>query len=164
MTRAPPPIRIEREPDGTFRLATAVLLPDTAERVFRFLSDTDNLEIVIPPWLRLRLLTPGPIDMDIATRIDYRLRVHGVPARWESEITSWEPPLRFGYEQRRGPFRYWVHEHTFLDRKGETLARDDVHYAVPGGRLAHNLFVRRGLERLFRYRRAQLLRIFGRPR
>ncbi|MGH8983874.1 MAG: SRPBCC family protein [Acidimicrobiia bacterium] len=84
-----------------------------------------------------------------------------MPVRWESEITAWEPPLRFVYEQRRGPFKYWVHEHTFLDRNEETLARDHVHYAVPGGRLAHDLFVRRDLERLFLYRRAQLLRIFA---
>jgi ligand-binding SRPBCC domain-containing protein len=164
MTRAPRPIRIERQRDGTFRLTTAALLFDAAERVFQFVADTDNLDLVIPPWLRVRLLTPRPINMGVATRIDYRLRIHGVPARWESEITSWEPPVRFGYEQRRGPFKYWIHEHTFLDRRDETLVRDDVHYAVPGGRLAHDLFVRRDLERIFRYRRAQLLTIFSKGR
>jgi ligand-binding SRPBCC domain-containing protein len=139
----------------------ADLHPDTAERVFQFLSDTNNLEIVVPPWLGLRTLTSRPIDMGIATRIDYRLRIHGVPARWESEVISWEPPRRFVYEQRRGPFRYWMHEHTFLDCKDGTMARDNVDYAVPGGRLVHSLFVRRDLERVFRYRRARLISTFG---
>jgi ligand-binding SRPBCC domain-containing protein len=156
-----PPICTARQRDGMFRLTTTVLLPDTAERVFQFLSDTNNLEIVLPPWLGLRTLSPRPIDMGIATRIDYRFRIHGVPARWESEVTSWEPPRRFVYEQRRGPFRYWMHEHTFLDCKDGTMARDNVDYAVPGGRLVHSLFVRRDLERVFRYRRAQLIRTFG---
>jgi ligand-binding SRPBCC domain-containing protein len=36
-----------------------------------------------------------------------------------------------------------VHEHTIADHGAQTVARDDVHYAVPGGRLAHKLFVRR---------------------
>jgi ligand-binding SRPBCC domain-containing protein len=161
MIQARPLIRIERQPDGIFRLTTAVLLPHAVDRVFQFVSDTNSLEILISPWFRLRMLTPCPIDMGIATCIDYRLRIHCVPVRWESEITAWEPPFRFVYEQRRGPFRHWVHEHTFLDRNEETLARDHVHYSVPGGRLAHDLFVRRDLERLFLYRRAQLLRIFG---
>jgi ligand-binding SRPBCC domain-containing protein len=118
-----PPICTERQVDGMFRLTTTVLLPDTAERVFQFLSDTNNLEIVVPPWLGLRTLTSRPIDMGIATRIDYRLRIHGVPARWESEVISWEPPRRFVYEQRRGPFRYWMHEHTsWTARTGQWLA------------------------------------------
>ena len=61
-----PPICTERQLDGMFRLTTTVLLPDTAERVFQFLSDTNNLEIVVPPWLGLRTLTSRPIDMGIA--------------------------------------------------------------------------------------------------
>jgi ligand-binding SRPBCC domain-containing protein len=138
-----------------------VLLPDAAERVFQFISDIDNLEAVVPPWLGLRLLTPRPIDMGVGIRIDYRLRIHRMPVHWESEVTAWEPPRRFVYEQRRGPFSHWVHEHTIADHGAQTVARDEVRYAVPGGRLAHNLFVRRDLERLFLYRRAQLIRIFG---
>jgi ligand-binding SRPBCC domain-containing protein len=54
-----------------------------------------------------------------------------------------------------------MHEHTFLDCKDGTMARDNVYYAVPGGRLVHSLFVRRDLERVFRYRHAQLISIFG---
>lgn len=164
MPRSRAPVQIERQRDGTFRLTTAVLLLDAPERVFHFVSDVENLEIVIPSWLGLRLLTPRPIDMGMGTRIDYRLRIHGVPTCWESEITSWGPPHRFIYKQRRGPFRNWVHEHTIVDHGAQTLARDDVYYAVPGGRLAHDLLVRRDLERLFLYRRAQLIRIFGKRR
>jgi len=57
-----------------------------------------------------------------------RLRLRGIPIRWQSEITAWEPPHRFVDEQRRGPYRAWIHEHTFEERGGETIARDRVQY------------------------------------
>jgi ligand-binding SRPBCC domain-containing protein len=34
--------------------------------------------------------------------------------------------------QVRGPYRQWVHEHTFVEKDGGTLMRDRVEYAVPG--------------------------------
>lgn len=64
-----------------------------------------NLAILTPPWLRFSILTPGPIQMKQGALIDYRLRPRGIPIRWQSEITAWEPPHRFVDEQRRGPYR-----------------------------------------------------------
>ncbi len=84
-----------------------------------------------------------------------------MPVRWRSEITAWEPPFRFVDEQRRGPYRLWVHEHRFEERAGCTLARDHVRYAVMGGWVVDRLLVRPDVERVFEYRRAVLTRIFG---
>jgi hypothetical protein len=92
--------------------------------------------------------------------IDYRLRLRGIPIRWQSEITAWEPPHRFVDEQCRGPYRRWIHEHTFAGRDGGTLARDRVQYAVPGGSLVDYLFVARDLKRVFAFRQETLRRIF----
>jgi ligand-binding SRPBCC domain-containing protein len=64
-------------------------------------------------------------------------------------------------EQLRGPYRQWIHEHTFTARDGGTLARDVVRYAVPGGALVNRLFVRRDVERIFAFRRLELARRFG---
>jgi len=75
--------------------------------------------------------------MRVGTLIDYRLRVHGLPLRWQSEITVWEPQRRFVDEQRRGPYRLWLHEHTFELRDGGTLCRDHVRYAVAFDILVH---------------------------
>jgi ligand-binding SRPBCC domain-containing protein len=133
MTGSRAPVQIRRQRDGTFRLTTGVLLLDTPERVFQFVSDIDNLEMVIPSWLALRLVTPRRIAMGRGTRIDYRLRIHGVPTRWESEITSWDPPRRFVYEQRRGPFKHWVHEHTIVDQRA-LCARGSAPRARPARR------------------------------
>ncbi len=138
-----------------------VRLAAPIDQVFSFFADAHNLEILTPPWLSFQVLTLGPIRMQIGTRIDYRLRVHGLPARWQSEITAWEPPHRFVDEQRRGPYRLWIHEHRFQEVEKYTLALDEIRYAVPGGSLVNRILVKRDLRRIFDHRQQQFQRIFG---
>lgn len=131
---------------------TELWLPVPRAALFSFYADAHNLEVITPPWLNFEILTPGPIDMRPGARIDYRLRVRWVPVRWQSEITVWEPASRFVDEQRRGPYRRWVHTHTFIEQDCGTLCHDHVEYAVPGGRLVNRLMVRRDVAKIFSYR------------
>lgn len=94
-------------------------------------------------------------------KIDYRLRVHGLPMRWTSEITVWEPNLRFVDEQRCGPYSHWRHEHSFEVCESGTRVIDEVQYGVPSGALIHALFVRRDVEKIFTHRQTVLQEIFG---
>ncbi len=143
-------------------LFTAELwLPAPPPELFSFFADARNLEQITPGWLKFSILTPTPIVMRPGALIDYRLRLHGFPVRWRTEITAWDPPDRFVDEQRRGPYRLWIHEHRFVERDGGTLATDLVKYAVPGGRLVERLFVRRDIEAIFQFRREKLRAIFG---
>lgn len=136
-------------------------LPAPVATVFPFFASAANLEAITPPWVGFQILTPGPIAMTAGTLIDYRIRLHGIPMRWQTEITDWEPPIRFVDAQRRGPYRRWIHTHTFEARDGGTLCRDHVEYAVPGGRLVERLFVRSQVRRIFAYRRDVLAKRFG---
>ena len=126
------------------------------ERAFEFCARAHNLEAITPPWLGFRVLTPEPIAMREGALIEYRLRLHRVPVRWRTRISSWEPPVRFIDVQIRGPYALWEHTHTF-ERDGErgVTITDRVRYALPLGllgELAHRAFVRRDLERIFDYR------------
>ena len=85
------------------------------KEVFPFFADAGNQERITPPWLRFEVLTDFPVSIQEGTIIDYRLRIHGIAVRWRSEITVWDPPLRFVDMQRRGPCRKWIHEHFFID-------------------------------------------------
>src|SRR5438874_874131 len=116
-------------------------LPIARDELFPFFADAGNLEALTPPWMHFKIVTAKPITMRVGAEIDYRLRMHGVPMRWRSEITTWEPPNRFADEQRRGPYRCWKHEHRFVEVDGGTVAIDRVRYAVPGGALVNWLFV-----------------------
>ena len=142
-----------------FTLAACMTLPRPRTEVFTFFADPGNLETLTPPWLRFHILTPQPVIMRVGALIDYRLRVHGLPVRWQSEITAWEPPVRFVDEQRRGPYRVWIHEHTFEEGDGGTEVWDRVRYIVLGGRLVNRLLVRRDLRAIFSFRQKRLREI-----
>jgi ligand-binding SRPBCC domain-containing protein len=154
-----PDLRLGRQ-DGLFTVETRLFLPCPLEIVFPFFADAGNLETITPPWLRFKIVTPPPIAMRPGALIDYRLRLHSIPLRWQSEITVWEPPLRFVDEQRRGPYRAWIHEHTFTESKGGSEVRDFVRYAAPGGWLVDRLFVRHHVWRIFEYRTRKLQELF----
>lgn len=143
------------------RFESEIWLPRPRAEVFPFFADAGNLERLTPPWLGFRILTPPPIAMSAGARIDYRLRVHGLPLRWRTRIEVWDPPHRFVDVQLRGPYRLWHHTHTFEEGDGGTLCRDVVRYAVPGGALVDRLFVRRDVERIFAFRGEALRSLFG---
>ena len=155
-------ITVKRVRNG-FRLESELWLPRPRAEVFPFFANAFNLQTLTPPFLNFRVVTPSPIEMRVGLRIDYRLRLHGLPLRWQSEITVWEPPHRFVDEQRRGPYRRRVHEHRFEGRQDGTQVSDSVHYAVYGGRLIERLFVRHDVQNIFAYRHQRLLEIFASP-
>ncbi len=144
---------------------TELWLPRPLGEVFAFFSDAANLDVLTPPWLHFRILTPAPIPTHPGAVIDYRLRWHGLPLRWRTEIAVWEPPHRFVDRQIKGPYLRWVHEHTFEERDAGTWMRDRVDYAVPGGPLAALLqrwVVGPDVARIFAYRQEQMRELFGR--
>ncbi len=133
------------------------------ERVFQFFSRPENLARLTPDALRFRTLTPSPIVMKPGTMIDYTIRVLGIPVRWKTLITSYDPPRGFVDEQVRGPYAFWFHRHTFFAVDGGTEIIDEVHYALPGGVLApvaHTVFVRRQIGKIFDYRAKAITRFF----
>lgn len=128
------------------------------ERAFAFYADALNLEPMTPPWLHFRVRAPSEITMQAGALLDYKLRLHGIPIRWQTLIETWEPPHRFVDSQREGPFALWEHTHTFeADGEGATVLRDQVRYKIPFGvlgELAHVFFVKRDLKRIFDFRAA----------
>ena len=136
-------------------------LPRPREEVFAFFADPRNLEAITPPWLHFRItdLPDGPLTP--GATIDYRLRLHGIPIRWRTLISSFDPPYRFVDEQIRGPYREWIHTHTFDEIDGGTRVRDDVTFRVPGGKVIERLFVRRDVTRIFDYRAEVLEKMFA---
>ena len=136
------------------------LLPYPIEQVFAFFAAAENLNLLTPPWVGFTILSPLPIEMAVGAVIEYRIRLRGLPLTWRSEITEWQPPHAFCDEQRRGPYRYWIHRHTFRETPDGTLVTDHVDYGVLGGALVNRLFVAGELRKIFAYRRAQLAELF----
>jgi len=144
-----------------FIFSAEQFLPRPRDEIFQFFSSANNLEAITPPWLRFEVLTPSPIVMRVGALIDYRLRVHGFPIRWRTEITEWKPPHRFVDVQLRGPYTLWHHTHVFEERGGGTQCYDKVRYHPRGGPLMNWLFVRKDIERIFAFRREKLALLLG---
>ncbi|MEZ6066961.1 MAG: SRPBCC family protein [Planctomycetaceae bacterium] len=149
------------ERPGVQRLACEIMLPRPIDDVFEFFGDAAQLQTLTPDWLHFQIITPLPIVMEPGRLIDYRIRLHGVPIGWRTEIAAWEPPLRFVDQQLRGPYRLWHHEHRFESTATGTRVIDIVDYRVPGGWLIDRLFVRRDLRRIFEYRHHKLEELLG---
>ena len=147
----------------TFHIERTLELNRGLDEVFGFFSDPRNLERITPPWLRFQVLSCSDDPIVEGTEIRYRLRLRGIPLGWKSRISSWDPPCRFVDEQLTGPYRSWVHTHTFKGRGGRTVVGDRVEYAVLGGGLVNRLLVRRDVEEIFDYRTRQLEKLLAAP-
>ena len=135
-------------------------VPRPLDEVFAFFANAANLEALTPPWLHFHILNPE-IVIGEGVRIDYRLKIHGIPLQWQSEICRWNPPFSFVDQQRKGPYRRWVHTHTFAEERGGTRVGDSVEFEVPFGWLVGR-FVMRDVRKIFAFRQQALARIFGR--
>lgn len=140
-------------------LERTIWLPRPRVEVFDFFSNAASLELLTPPWLHFHILNPS-LAIGPGVLIDYRLRIHGIPLTWRSEISRWDPPRSFVDEQRKGPYRRWVHTHTFLEEHGGTRVGDSVEFEVPFKWLVGGL-VMRDVNRIFAFREAALRERFG---
>jgi ligand-binding SRPBCC domain-containing protein len=139
-------------------------IPASLERVSAFFADAANLDALTPPWLRFRILSPLPIEMRSDARIDYQLRLAGVPVRWRTRIAKWDPPHVFVDVQERGPYALWEHTHRFRGLGDGVLMADEVRYALPlgpFGALAHVAGVKASLAAIFDYRFERIREHFG---
>lgn len=146
------------------RLEREQVIDRPLPEVFEFFSRAGNLERITPPWLSFGLVTPEPITMAAGTVIEYRLRLHGVPLGWLTQIDEWEQNRRFVDRQVRGPYRLWRHQHEFAPVAAGTQVRDRVDYQLPLGPLgeaARIALVDRDLERIFDYRLEAVARLLG---
>lgn len=140
-----------------------VWLPQPIERVFGFFSNAANLNQITPAWLDFKIITPMPVKMRPGALLEYRLKLRGLPIRWLTEITLWEPPHKFVDHQLQGPYRKWIHTHSFEEEDDGTIVRDQVEYEIFGWivePLIYRLFVGPDVERVFAFRRSMLKKIF----
>jgi ligand-binding SRPBCC domain-containing protein len=145
------------------RLSTSLYVPHPHLEVFAFFAEAANLQRITPPWVDFRIVSPLPVAMRVGALIDYRLKVHGVPIRWRSIISAWDPPHLFVDEQLHGPYRRWVHTHRFRAVPGGTVVEDEVDFAAPFGWPIERLFVQRDVRAIFLHRQQAILAAFGAP-
>ena len=147
-----------------YTLKKSINLPLSLDEVFAFFNRPENLERLTPPFLRFHILTPPPLQMHNGAVFDYQIRLAGLPMRWTSLITNYEPPHQFVDIQLRGPYAFWHHRHSFVPREGGIDVIDEVHYDVGFsvlGKLMHRLVVQHQLNTIFAYREKVVKELFA---
>ena len=138
-------------------------VPQPLDKIFRFFTDPQNLEALTPEFLKFKILRVTSTPIKEGTLLDYRLKIRGIPVRWQSKITECINEIRFADMQTRGPYQFWHHIHEFYEKDGGTIIRDRVFYKLPGwvpGDIIAHWFVRKELERIFLHRRKVVTELF----
>jgi ligand-binding SRPBCC domain-containing protein len=139
-------------------MESRVWLARSRPEVFAFFADPRNLVQLMPPSLRLRIVTPTT-TLAAGVVLDLRVAWLGIPVPWRVYIREYDPPYRFVDVQVRGPWARWENRHLFLEEDGGTWVEDRLTYRPPLGplgRLAHSLALERQLRALWAYRQRRL--------
>ncbi len=130
---------------------------------FSFFSEAKNLEKITPPLLNFKILNMSTKEIKQGSIINYKLKIHGVPAKWTTLIAEWKPPLMFVDNQEKGPYDRWYHTHNFEELAEGTLLTDQVLYRLPVGFLGAMVagrFVLNDVKNIFSYRKKVIKEFF----
>jgi uncharacterized protein (TIGR01777 family) len=128
------------------------VLPATADEVFAWHARPGAFERLNPPF------DPVVVDersggLEVGARTVVRMRLGPIEQRFVAEHTAFEAGRMFRDEQKRGPFKRWVHTHRFVPETDTASAlEDEVEYELPLGLPLP--FVEQTLERMFAFRHA----------
>jgi ligand-binding SRPBCC domain-containing protein len=148
-------IEVKRH-SGIYTLVAKQELPITTSEAWEFLSNPGNLEKITPEHMGFEI-TSGKISKMYAGQIiSYNVGIlPGIKSKWVTEITHVKDGEYFVDEQRFGPYKMWHHEHIIEKSASGVVMTDKVSYKVPFGflgRIAHGLFIKSQLHKIFKYR------------
>jgi ligand-binding SRPBCC domain-containing protein len=144
-------------------LECELVTPASLTETFAVFADPNNLAKITPPSLGFRILTRN-LTMRRGAEIDYLFRWLGLPMKWKTEITEYEPPSMFVDEARQSPYSFWRHRHTFRETSEGTVVADRVEYDLPFGpvgRVAHGITVGPQLRHIFAHRQRAIAELLG---
>lgn len=115
------------------RFEAEVTLQCTAQAIFDFLVDPENVVKISPPEIDLEFFhVPRPLD--VGSQVEFRIRQYGIVQHCIHEITELQAPHRLTERQVQGPFKYFVHEHHIHpDGNDGTTMRDRIEFEPPRG-------------------------------
>lgn len=149
-----------------YSLKTIQIIPVTIQEAWDFFSRPANLKEITPDYMSFNVTSAHHGDKMYAGQIiEYKVKpVLGIPLYWMTEITHVDEGNYFVDEQRFGPYNLWHHQHHFKEVIGGVEMTDIVHYKIPFwflGDIAHVLFVKQQLKKIFDFRYQAVTEKFG---
>jgi ligand-binding SRPBCC domain-containing protein len=144
------------------RVEASVIIRSPVERVFEFLTSSENFTKIVPPDLQLRLVQ-SPTRLALGSRFEVQILGFGMPQNVIYEITEFVQPHRFQEAQVKGPLGRYVHEHALAPQEdGSVRVTDWIEFEPPGGLLGFLLTAERlktSLEQGLTHRHRELKRL-----
>ncbi|MEO2053410.1 MAG: SRPBCC family protein [Allomuricauda sp.] len=148
-----------------YQLHAKQLLPISKQEAWDFLSDPKNLKVITPNHMGFHILSGADRNMYQGQIIQYIVKPFPmVSTKWVTEITHVKDGEYFVDEQRFGPYTLWHHKHFIKEIPGGVEMEDIVDYKLPMGflgDLVHPFMVKKQLQKIFKYREAKLIELFG---
>ncbi len=148
-----------------YQLHAKQLLPISKQEAWDFLSDPKNLKVITPDHMGFHILSGADRNMYQGQIIQYIVKPFPmVSTKWVTEITHVKDGEYFVDEQRFGPYALWHHKHFLKEIPGGVEMEDIVDYKLPMGflgDLVHPFMVKKQLQKIFKYREAKLIELFG---
>ncbi len=139
-------------------------LPITLETAWIFFSNPGNLNLITPDKMNFKTLTKLPDKMHEGLIIKYKIQpMMRIPMNWETRIVSVKEMESFSDMQVKGPYKVWIHQHSFKSVEGGVMMTDRLTYDIgfgPLGWFAGKLWVDRQVNEIFRYRENKLKELF----
>jgi len=151
---------------GIYTLTTEQIINVSLKSAWDFFSSPENLQKITPSKMEFIITSKVDAKAYAGQIITYKVGIlPGVKQNWVTEITQVKDHEHFIDEQRFGPYKMWHHEHFFEALpNGKTLMKDKISYKVPFGvlgDLAQNIFIKKKLIAIFKYRYNTLEQLFN---
>ena len=144
----------------------SLTVPSPRPVVFAFFTDIANMARITPPELDFAILPPVPVELGEGTVIKYRLKLYGISFETKIQVTAWSPFDFFIDEQLEGPYRQWIHRHTFRDGPdGSTTVEDEIRFRLPTFPLGEAAYpmAKQQMDRIFSYGQQTIKSILATP-
>ena len=147
----------------TYNISSTITVKTTLKKAWEFIQNPNNLNLITPPDMHFKIITDIPEKIYNGLIINYNVKIPFMGAtNWISEIKHVEEPYQFVDEQRMGPYKWWYHQHQLRETSQGIEVIDRVFYQLPFGilgRIAHKIFVKRQLNRIFSHRNKMFIEL-----
>lgn len=141
-----------------FEMST--LIKCSADELFDFHLDSNNLLKIMPTNISVDLLTPivNPKEGDI---LKLKSTKNSIPINWIVRLEKIEKPNKLIDVAIKSPFKYWEHQHIFIQHKKFTELKDIIIYEMPFGLLGKVFqpFIHNDLYKMFEHRQNKTKKI-----
>lgn len=151
-----------------YYLETKITVPTSLESCWNFFCSPKNLALITPEEMSFKIQHPSLDELDQMYEgmlISYTVKpILGIKMNWVTEISKIEKGKFFIDEQRIGPYKMWHHEHHFEETEDGIFMTDKLSYVIPMGilgKIAHSLFVKKQMEKIFSYRERKIKELFA---